>query len=172
MQSAPAVQAPELKEHPNEQTSDSIVIKSIETTEHGAAGGGEEEEREHPSKLAFGFGKKAPSVASSSTHTVIPKKAALESIFSMEDEEMEEKPKRKIIPIEYSEEEQQVVGRTNKISPEERKKKIQSLVNSIPTSKEELFCYELKWEAIDKVHCRGAICPPPEMQFQNFGTRL
>ena len=34
---------------------------------------------------------------------------------------------------------------------------IQTLVKGIPTTKEELFEYELKWEAIDQVEC-WAVC--------------
>ena len=38
-----------------------------------------------------------------------------------------------------------------KMGSEDRKKLVQSLVNSIPSKREELFNWELKWNYIDKV---------------------
>ena len=73
-----------------------------------------------------------------------------------EDEGLGSKPKIKLVPLEYTEEEQQAVGRTNKIPKEEKNKMVQNLVNTIPTAKEELFAYELKWETIDKVSMRAS----------------
>ena len=43
-----------------------------------------------------------------------------------------------------------------KMGSEDRKKLVQSLVNSIPSKREELFNWELKWNYIDKV--REVVC--------------
>ena len=182
--------APEIKDHPREKNiGDGISIRTFEPvkTEETIKKEEEMEEGEDtPSsgspqtapKLAFGLVKK--SLSSGNSVSVPPsKKAKLEHVFSMEEDELELKPKKKLVPIQYSEEEQQAVGRTNKtalataasrsqsttrqplderkISPEERKKMIQNLVNSIPTTKEEVFAYELKWEQIDQVRLGAGI---------------
>ena len=97
-------------------------------------------------KLAFGL-KKASSSVSTSTHPPT-KKAKLENVFNTEEDEVEQKPKRKLVPIDYSEEDD---DKEKKMSSDDRKKMIENLVSSIPTVKEEVFAYELKWEAIDKV---------------------
>ena len=177
--------APEIKDHPREKNiGDGISIRTFEPVKTEEETIKKEEEMEEgedtPSsgspqtapKLAFGLVKK--SLGSGNSVSLPPsKKAKLEHVFSTEEDELELKPKKKLVPIQYSEEEQQAVGRTNKpapvaatsrsqstsrqpleerkISPEERKKMIQNLVNSIPTTKEEVFAYELKWEQIDQV---------------------
>lgn len=183
VQSAPVVMAPEIKDHPKEKSvGDGITIRTFEPLRPEEVVGREEEDGEGedtPSsgspqtapKLAFGLMKKSSS-SGGNPSLPPPKKAKLEHVFSTEEDEAEWKPKKKLIPIEYSEEEQQAVGRTNKtaqvpsksqrgsakqphedrkITTEERKKMIQNLVNSIPTTKDEVFAYELKWEQIDKV---------------------
>ena len=73
-------------------------------------------------------------------------------------------PKKKLASIQQIEKEQRIEKRAQekaamkmrveerkKIPPEERKKMIQTLVSGIPTTKEELFEYDLKWDAIDQV---------------------
>ena len=143
-------------------------------------------------KLTFGLTKKSTG-GRSGTPAGATTKSKLESIFSTEDEEMELKPKKKLVPIDYSDEEQEH-GTNNdhnrkkegrgkrerereggggesdvsmklallkpadsgkKLSSEERKKLVQTLVNNIPTSKEEVFKYELKWDQIDQVEGEG-----------------
>lgn len=159
-------------------------------------------------KLAFGM-KKGTGVTNSSQATTPAAGQAistkLEKIFADEDEEVESKPKKKLVPIEYSDEEgeqedhpdsgrkrsRRSSGRSSsrrhhgssssevgmvmrgssslssgdvfmleevkdrKLTSEERKKMTQTLVNNIPTSKEEVFRYQLKWDQIDKVRGGG-----------------
>ena len=50
------------------------------------------------------------------------------------------------------------------MNEEEKKKQTKKLISSIPTSKEEVFKYELSWSMIDKVRTQftricGACCP-------------
>ena len=182
-QSAPPVRAPEMKGHPKERSlGDGIMIAKAESLRQD---GGSPASRDSPQapKLTFGLTKKTAGGQSGAVPST--KKSRLESIFSTEDEDIELKPKKKLVPIDYSDEEEQ--GTTNdehskrrdggkgggeregdsdvsmklallkpadsgkKLTSEERKKLVQSLVNNIPTSKEEVFKYELKWDYIDQV---------------------
>ena len=181
MQSAPAVQAPEIKDHPREKsTGDGITIEPLTHDREEAlkkeatSADGSPASTDSPqtlTKLSFGFRKSSSSTGpstSSSSGVPAAKKSKLDAIFSGMDDEAEEKPKKKLVPIEYSDEEgdqsSEGLGKRKrhsktgsesmedkKISAEERKKLTQELVNSIPTSKEEVFQYQLKWEQIDKV---------------------
>ena len=173
------VKAPEIKGHPKERSlGDGIMIAKAENLKQDGESPSSRDSPQLP-KLAFGL-KKTGSGAGGTIPSA--KKSKLESIFSTEDEEMEVKPKKKLVPIEYSDEEEQ--GGTNedhgknmqskgdkegdsdvalklallkpadpgkKLSAEERKKLVQTLVNNIPTSKEEVFKYEIKWDQIDQV---------------------
>ncbi len=183
-------------------------------------------------KLVFGLKKQPTTVTSSSSSQ--PSKLG---IFTSEDNDIEEKPKKKLVPIEYSDEEdistnsrsgrshdgrshdgrshdgrrrdrdnargsddspspklsrrsrhsssgrsrgkddrdksndlglvqmgQGGAGdgiladesiRDRKLTPDERKRVVQQLVNNIPTAKEEVFKYSLRWNQIDKVTLSG-----------------
>lgn len=179
------MQAPEIKGHPRERSfGDGIMIAKAESLRQQDGESPASRDSPQAPKLTFGLTKKTS--GRSGTPTTATKKSKLESIFSTEDEEMELKPKKKLVPIDYSDEEQEH-GTTNndhgrkregrgkmerdvgegdvsmklallkpadsgkKLSSEERKKLVQSLVNNIPTSKEEVFQYELKWDQIDQV---------------------
>lgn len=183
-QSAPAVQAPEMKGHPRERSfGDGIMIAKAESLKQDGESPASRDSPQAP-KLTFGLTKKTTG-GRSGTPAGATTKSKLESIFSTEDEEMELKPKKKLVPIDYSDEEQEQGTNNNhsrkregggkrereggesdvsmklallkpadsgkKLSSEERKKLVQTLVNNIPTSKEEVFKYELKWDQIDQV---------------------
>lgn len=47
------------------------------------------------------------------------------------------------------------IPKDRKLTSDERKRMTQTLVNSIPTTKEEVFQYQLKWDQIDKVRDRS-----------------
>ena len=153
-------------------------------------------------KLAFGL-KKAPAASQVPSSLTVgqSKSSNLEKIFTSEEDDLEKKPKKKLVPIDYSDEEgdededsgrdsrkkrsrrssgkssssrrssnhhSSEVGmvsrgsgdglmmsleemKDRKLTSEERKKMTQTLVNNIPTVKEEVFQYALKWDQIDKV---------------------
>ena len=116
------------------------------------------------SKFTIGLKKvqSAPANNTPPTH-----KAKLESVFSAEADEVEEKPKKKLVPIDYSDEEDgarngDTLGlkpiQDRKVSAEERKKMVQNLVNSIPSAKEEVFKYILRWEQMDSVSVCVCVC--------------
>ena len=167
-----------------------------------------------PSQPKLVFGLKKQNANSNSNQL-----SKLEGVFTSEDNDAEEKPKKKLVPIEYSDDEMPLDTRDGKghhrrkrerddsdrggsdesrspksqrsrhssssrsggnrrddrgggrgsagdnilidesvrdrkLTPDERKKVVQQLVNNIPTSKEEVFQYQLKWSQIDKV-CDG-----------------
>ncbi len=191
-------------------------------------------------KLAFGMKKTVAAtttVSTNSNQSSLPTqaKSKLDTVFTMEDNDIEQKPKKKLVPIEYSDDEEEAHGhstevkggsggggksggggspklsssgsrqsrrssgrmsrgnrdekrderggggdkgssgggevgivmrgrsrsttligaeegvRDKKLMPEERKKMVQQLVNNIPTAKDEVFRYDLKWDQIDKV---------------------
>ena len=172
--------SPEIKGHPKERNfGDGILIAKAEGLKQEGESPASRESPQ-PAKLAFELTKKTSSSQSASKQS--SKASKLESIFSMDDEELDIKPKKKLVPIEYSDEEDGEgagEGRNSrhskgeregdndvsmklallkpadsgkKLSNEERKKLVQTLVNNIPTSKEEVFKYELKWDQIDQVY--------------------
>ena len=142
--------------------------RNMELQEEAAEDRSSKEHSESPSlamtKLTFGLRKASSSGASG---LPVAKKPKLEGVFNTEADDAEEKPKKRLVPIDYSDEDREGSGARasladklglrggGRISPDERKKRAQMLVNSIPTDKEEVFDYQLKWEAIDKVGAGG-----------------
>lgn len=105
------------------------------------------------SKFTIGLKKSStPSQSQSQTGT-----KKMEYVFSAETDEVEQKPKKKLVPIDYSDEEDggkngdNPYSKERRISSEDRKKMVQELVNSIPSAKEEVFKYTLRWEQMDAV---------------------
>ncbi|XP_051771901.1 RNA-binding protein 25 isoform X1 [Ctenopharyngodon idella] len=85
--------------------------------------------------------------------------AVVDSVFNkFDDEETEEAPKkRKLVPLDYSEDERgglsldgaEVTGSRPGVNTEEKRKHIKSLIEKIPTVKQELFNYPLDWNMVD-----------------------
>ncbi|KRY71039.1 JNK1/MAPK8-associated membrane protein, partial [Trichinella pseudospiralis] len=91
---------------------------------------------------------------STSTNTAAP--IPLQQMFNEPDEEFSvvKTSSRKLVPLEYTEEEKRVLEMPNmhtQMSAEERKKYVKSLIDKIPSSKEELFKYEIHWEYVDQL---------------------
>ncbi|KAA0718104.1 RNA-binding protein 25 [Triplophysa tibetana] len=84
---------------------------------------------------------------------------AVDSVFNkFDDEEVEEAPKkRKLVPLDYNEVERgglsldgtEVTGSRPGVNTEEKRKHIRSLIEKIPTDKQELFNYPLDWSMVD-----------------------
>eukprot|EP00824_Muranothrix_gubernata_P011590 TRINITY_DN25074_c0_g1_i1.p1 TRINITY_DN25074_c0_g1~~TRINITY_DN25074_c0_g1_i1.p1 ORF type:complete len:707 (+),score=221.82 TRINITY_DN25074_c0_g1_i1:212-2122(+) len=126
----------------------------------------EEEARaaeEGPVRLSLGLKKR-----------IIEQKRPNRPIFgAVEDEEDEYRPKKKkIIPIEYTEEEmrgafpgwtKERIETALKSREEEEKRKqqeeIRRLVSKIPNTPEELFAYSVKWQVVDKGHIAEKLRP-------------
>uniref|UniRef100_A0A672S0E3 RNA binding motif protein 25b n=1 Tax=Sinocyclocheilus grahami TaxID=75366 RepID=A0A672S0E3_SINGR len=83
------------------------------------------------------------------------KKLAVESVFNrFDDDEVDEAPrKRKLVPLDYEDEEKGVdmsmVAGGKGVNTEEKRKHIKSLIEKIPTAKPELFNYPLDWSVVD-----------------------
>lgn len=86
---------------------------------------------------------------------------SLGEIFSSQDEDTDDNVsrKRKLVPLEYTEEEMKAVGQqsptsdtpNNNSNAEEKRKNIKNLIEKIPTAKEELFNYSIDRSFIDNV---------------------
>ena len=177
VQSAPDVEHPELKSHPRDTSEgDGITIQSREdsnnqwTRDDGVGGAEEDMDVDSPrAGVKMSFGVRSKTGGNGSNDTPTRKRAVETNVLGEEEEGDADTPKRKLASIQQIEREQRdekkVLEREvnrmalkysgedrKKIPPEEKKKMIQALVKGIPTSKEELFEYELKWEAIDQVH--------------------
>ncbi len=81
-------------------------------------------------------------------------------MFSTEEEKEVVKPKKKLYTLTSSSKGSQFTAAMadmphgGAVTAEDRKRLIQSLVNSIPSKREELFNWDLKWNQIDQV-CTG-----------------
>ena len=103
-------------------------------------------------KLTFGINKKQPNTTTTTRSTV------LEGVFGGEEEDTQNsKPKKKLYTLMSSSGSAHFTAAMAEVPPEgkmtaeDRKKLIQSLVNSIPSRREELFNWDLKWNYIDQV---------------------
>ncbi|KTF79063.1 hypothetical protein cypCar_00024070 [Cyprinus carpio] len=83
------------------------------------------------------------------------KKLVVESVFNrFDDDEVDEAPrKRKLVPLDYEDEEKgvdmSVAAGGKGVNTEEKRKHIKSLIEKIPTAKPELFNYPLDWSVVD-----------------------
>ncbi len=81
----------------------------------------------------------------------------MESVFNRFDEdEVDEAPrKRKLVPLDYEDEEKgadvSAEAGGKGVNTEEKRKHIKSLIEKIPTAKPELFNYPLDWSVVDTV---------------------
>ena len=75
----------------------------------------------------------------------------LEAVFNSNEDERsaEAAPKKKLSRLD--DEEEKVNTDPKQMSAEDKKKTIRSLIEKIPTAKDELFAYELKWDMVDQV---------------------
>ena len=83
----------------------------------------------------------------------VSKKSKFESVFNNEDDEAvanDKSRKRKLVPLEYTEEEMKAITPVV-MTPEEKKRRIKSIMESIPSDKEKLFDYPLNWSLVDEV---------------------
>uniref|UniRef100_A0A9J7XP04 RNA binding motif protein 25b n=1 Tax=Cyprinus carpio carpio TaxID=630221 RepID=A0A9J7XP04_CYPCA len=93
------------------------------------------------------------------------KKLAAESVFNrFDDDEVDEAPrKRKLVPLDYEDEEKgvdmSVAAGGKGVNTEEKRKHIKSLIEKIPTAKPELFNYPLDWSVVDTTLMEKRIRP-------------
>ena len=107
-------------------------------------------EEDSKPKVAFEIGGRAPTGSGESSSGGGVKRIA-SGVFGT-DEEQEEGPKKKPLTRPSAVEEQAAPPPVVKeYSAEERKKVMKTLVDSIPTSKGDLFAYQIKWDFLDSV---------------------
>ena len=76
-------------------------------------------------------------------------------MFNQDDEQTEVAKKRRLVPIDYSEDSNGAAANNAPMpkptTAEEKRKCIKNLIDRIPTAKTELFAYELDWSMVDTV---------------------
>ncbi|XP_030626823.1 RNA-binding protein 25 [Chanos chanos] len=114
---------------------------------------------EHRPKIGLSL-KLGATSSPNQPHAVKRKKLApVDSVFNkFDDDEADEAPrKRKLVPLDYNEDEKsglgldgaEVTGTKGGVNTEEKRKHIKSLIEKIPTAKPELFNYPLDWSMVD-----------------------
>lgn len=98
------------------------------------------------SKLGFGslkFGNNSPSDFQPGKR----KKLTVGDVFNTDDDDSADgAKKRKLVPLDYDDEKLDKKAST----AEEKRAKIKTLIESIPTAKDELFAYSLDWSIVDQ----------------------
>ncbi|KAI8881728.1 hypothetical protein K501DRAFT_252596 [Backusella circina FSU 941] len=67
-----------------------------------------------------------------------------------DDDEDGNKKRRVLIPLDYSDIEMQQTEELPEISAEERAKRVKALIDSIPSSQQDLWSYQVKWDELDE----------------------
>ena len=84
------------------------------------------------------------------------KKLTVGDVFNTDDDDSADgAKKRKLVPLDYDDDKLDKKPST----AEEKRAKIKTLIESIPTAKDELFAYSLDWTIVDQVSELLACCP-------------
>ena len=76
------------------------------------------------------------------------KKLTVGDVFNTDDDDSADgSKKRKLVPLDYDDDKLDKKAST----AEEKRAKIKTLIESIPTAKDELFAYSLDWSIVDQV---------------------
>jgi len=93
-------------------------------------------------------------------HSSNKRKVTVDDVFNVNDEENESKKKRKLIPLDDNHDDgPRSPNSVSQMTIEEKRKHIKSLIEKIPTEKNELFAYNLDWTVVDKVLMEKRIRP-------------
>ncbi|XP_013400052.1 RNA-binding protein 25 isoform X3 [Lingula anatina] len=116
--------------------------------------------KEESSRIGF-TGLKLGADSSPDSVQAKRKKLTVGDVFNQEDDEdsMGGAKRRKLVPLDYSEDEKAAVGGDKPATIEEKRKNIKNLIDRIPTGKEELFAFTLDWNMVDKVLMEKRIKP-------------
>jgi RNA-binding protein 25 len=140
IQLAPPVDGPggtEIKSNPNELTSTDIL----------------DDDQKKSTKLSISLKSTAAA------------RGPLPEVFGGEEEQEDVKPKKKVYSLMSNPNSAHITTAMvlapseEKMNIEDRKKLVQSLVNSIPSRREELFNWDLKWDYIDKTLMDKRVAP-------------
>jgi len=85
----------------------------------------------------------------------------VDDVFNNDDEEVAQAKRRKLVPLDYTDEEKAAVPPSTAhltalataatTSAEEKRKSIKNLIERIPTAKDDLFAFSLDWSMVDSV---------------------
>ena len=85
----------------------------------------------------------------------------IDDMFNNDEEEVAQTKKRKLVPLDYTDEERAAVPPSQAhltalataaaTSAEEKRKSIKNLIDRIPTAKDDLFAFSLDWSMVDSV---------------------
>lgn len=67
-----------------------------------------------------------------------------------DDDDEAGRKRRVLVPLEYDDDDVTLDGSSN-VDPEERVRKIKELIDSIPSSEQELWAWPVKWDQVDEV---------------------
>ncbi|XP_035228240.1 RNA-binding protein 25-like isoform X2 [Stegodyphus dumicola] len=102
----------------------------------------------------------SPSVLATNNHTSSKRKVTVDDVFNVNDEETETRKKRKLIPLDDTQDDgPKTPNSVSQMTNEEKRKHIKSLIEKIPTEKSELFAYNLDWKVVDSVLMEKRIRP-------------
>lgn len=80
-------------------------------------------------------------------------------VFNQDDDDsLDGAKKRKLVPLDYGDSGDDSTsgfeGKGKAATAEEKRAKIKSLIENIPTAKDELFAFQLDWKIVDQVCVR------------------
>lgn len=105
-------------------------------------------------KPRLGFSGLKLGVTNSPQQVASKKKLTLSEVFNASEEDGADgkSKKRKLVPLDYTEEEMKAVRSSQSVvsAAQEKRKHIKNLIERIPTAKEELFKYSLNWAMVDE----------------------
>ncbi|XP_033626788.1 RNA-binding protein 25-like isoform X2 [Asterias rubens] len=135
------------------RTPESSSDGSPEPLSMNSAEEGESQKEQHKPRISFGglklVGANDPQLSAAAKR----KKLSIVEAFNQDEDPTDlDKKRRKLVPIDYSEEEMKAVGQSQAIASaaEEKRKTIKNLIEKIPTAKEELFRYKVDWPVVDE----------------------
>ncbi|KAK4058452.1 hypothetical protein OIO90_000611 [Microbotryomycetes sp. JL221] len=93
-------------------------------------------------KLSFG------AVAKPAAKPTAPARATV--FMSGDDDDDEGKSKRALVPLDYSDDEEDLKEQTSRMSRSERDKKAREIIARVPDSKDLLWAYKVRWNNVDE----------------------
>ncbi|XP_002131684.2 RNA-binding protein 25-like [Ciona intestinalis] len=108
--------------------------------------------------------KLSPNPQILTTATNKRKKLTVSDVFNQDEEEDELPRKRKLVPLQYTDEERKAVNSAKQVEEEkkqdeQKRKMIRALIERIPTKKDDLFDYTLDWSMVDSTLMEKRIQP-------------
>ena len=100
-----------------------------------------------PPSMLFVTGQSSPTEQTSGKR----KKLTVGDVFNQDDEDsLDNNKKRKLVPLDYDEDNDSFDKKPTSTA-EEKRAKIKTLIDNIPTAKDELFAFPLDWRIVDQV---------------------